>query len=218
MSKTRILLADDHTIVRQGIRALLDAQEGIEVVGEAEDGRQAVEKVKELVPDIVVIDITMPNLNGIEATRQIKKINDKIKVLVLTVHDNEEYVHQILQAGASGYLLKESAVSDLISAISAVKKGDIFLSPSISKVVVKDYIRHVEAESGGFDSLNILTNREREILQLIAEGRTNKEIAALLKLSVKTVDVHRSHIMEKLHIHDITGLVKYAIRKGLTKA
>lgn len=218
MSKTRILLADDHTIVRQGIRALLDAQEGIEVVGEAEDGRQAVEKVKELVPDIVVIDITMPNLNGIEATRQIKKINDKIKVLVLTVHDNEEYVHQILQAGASGYLLKESAVSDLISAISAVKKGDIFLSPSISRVVVKDYIRHVEAESGGFDSLNILTNREREILQLIAEGRTNKEIAALLKLSVKTVDVHRSHIMEKLHIHDITGLVKYAIRKGLTKA
>ena len=218
MSKTTILLADDHTIVRQGIRSLLDAQEGIEVVGEAEDGRQAVEKAKELVPDIVVIDITMPNLNGIEATRQIKKINDKIRILVLTVHDNEEYVHQILQAGASGYLLKESAVSDLVSAINAVKKGDIFLSPSISKVVVKDYIRHVEAESGGFDSLNILTNREREILQLIAEGRTNKEIAALLKLSVKTVDVHRSHIMEKLHIHDITGLVKYAIRKGLTKA
>ena len=217
MSKIRVLLADDHTIVRQGIKALLDAQEGIEVVGEAEDGREAVEKVKQLGPDVVVVDITMPNLNGIEATRHIKKINPEMKVLALTVHDNEEYVHQILQAGASGYLLKESAVSDLVSAINAVVKGDIFLSPSISKVVVKDYIRHVEAESGEFDSLNILTNREREILQLVAEGNTNKEIAGLLKLSVKTVDVHRSHIMDKLNIHDITGLVKYSIRKGLIK-
>src|SRR3990167_192894 len=159
MSKIRVLLADDHTIVRQGLRALLDSQEDIEVVGEAEDGRQAFEKTKELIPDIVVIDITMPNLNGIEATRQIKKLSPEIKVLVLTVHDNEEYIHQILQAGASGYLLKESAVSDLVSAINAVVKGDIFLRPSISKVVVKDYIRHTEAEggSGDFDSLDVLT-------------------------------------------------------------
>ena len=215
MSKTKVLLVDDHTIVRQGLKALLDFQDGIEVVGEAEDGRQAIEKAKELVPDIIVIDITMPNLNGIEATRQLKKVNSEMKVLVLTVHDNEEYVHQILQAGASGYLLKESAVSDLVSAINAVKKGDIFLSPSISKVVVKDYIRHAAGESGDFDSLNVLTSREREVLQLIAEGHTNKAIAHLLKLSVKTVDVHRSHIMEKLHIHDVTGLVKYSIRKGL---
>jgi two-component system response regulator NreC len=215
MSKTKVLLVDDHTIVRQGLKALLDFQDGIEVVGEAEDGRQAIEKAKELVPDIIVIDITMPNLNGIEATRQLKKVNSEMKVLVLTVHDNEEYVHQILQAGASGYLLKESAVSDLVSAINAVKKGDIFLSPSISKVVVKDYIRHAAGESGDFDSLNVLTSREREVLQLIAEGNTNKAIAHLLKLSVKTVDVHRSHIMEKLHIHDVTGLVKYSIRKGL---
>ncbi|MGR3293950.1 MAG: response regulator, partial [Candidatus Scalindua sp.] len=148
MSKIKVLLADDHTIVRQGLRALLDSQEDIEVVGEAEDGRQAFEKTKELVPDVVVIDITMPNLNGVEATRQIKKLNPEIKVLVLTVHDNEEYVHQILQAGASGYLLKESAVSDLISAINAVKKGDIFLSPSISKVVVKNYIKHAVEGSG----------------------------------------------------------------------
>lgn len=218
MSKTRVLLVDDHTIVRQGIKALLETQEDIEVVGEAEDGRQAVEKAKQLVPDVLVIDITMPNLNGIEATHKIKKINSKIKVIVLTVHDNEEYVHQVLQAGASGYLLKESAVSDLVSAINAVEKGDIFLSPSISKVVVKDYVRHAGAESGDFDSLNVLTGREREVLQLIAEGRTNKEIANLLNLSVKTVDVHRSHIMEKLHIHDITGLVKYSIRKGLIEA
>jgi two-component system response regulator NreC len=211
------LLVDDHTIVRQGIKALLDTQEGIEVVGEAEDGREAIEKAKQMAPDVIVIDITMPNLNGIEATRQIKKINPEMKVLVLTVHDNEEYIHRILQAGASGYLLKESAVSDLVSAINAVEKGNIFLSPSISKVVVKDYIRHVETESGDFDSLNVLTNREREVLQLIAEGHTNKEIARILKLSIKTIDVHRSHIMDKLNIRDITGLVKYSIRKGLIK-
>ncbi len=217
MSKIKVLLADDHTIVRQGLRALLDSQEDIEVVGEAKDGRQAFEKTKELLPDVVVIDITMPNLNGVEATRQIKKLNQEIKVLVLTVHDNEEYVHQILQAGASGYLLKESAVSDLVSAINAVKEGDIFLSPSISKVVVKDYIRHAVDGSGDFDSLDVLTGREREVLQLIAEGHTNREVAHNLKLSVKTVDVHRSHIMEKLNIHDITGLVKYSIRKGLIK-
>ena len=217
MSKTRVLLADDHTIVRQGLRALLDSQDNIEVVGEAEDGRQAIDNAKQLVPDIVVIDITMPNLNGIEATRQIKKLNPEIKVLVLTVHINEEYIYQVLQAGASGYLLKESAVSDLISAINAVKKGDIFLSPSISKMIVKDYVKHGEGASGDFDSINLLTGREREILQLIAEGRTNKQVAHLLELSVKTVDVHRSHIMEKLHIHDITGLVKYSIKKGLIK-
>jgi two-component system, NarL family, response regulator NreC len=217
MSKTRVLLADDHTIVRQGLRALLDSQEDLEVVGEAEDGRQAFEKTKELVPDVVVIDITMPNLNGIEATRQIKKLLPEVKVLVLTVHINEEYIYQVLQAGASGYLLKESAVSDLVSAINVAKKGEIFLSPSISKIIVKDYMKHAEGESGDFDSLDILTSREREVLQLIAEGRTNKETARLLKLSVKTVDVHRSHIMGKLNIHDITGLVKYSIKKGLIK-
>ena len=215
MSNIRVLLADDHTIVRQGLRALLDSQEDIEVVGEAENGRQAFEKTKQIVPDIVVLDITMPNLNGIEATRQIKKLNPEIKVIVLTVHDNEEYVHQVLQAGASGYLLKESAVSDLVSAINAVKKGDIFLSPTISKVVVKDYIRHTDRESRAFDSLDVLTSREREVLQLIAEGHTNREVARLLKLSVKTVDVHRAHIKEKLHIHDTAGLIKYSIRKGL---
>ncbi len=217
MSKIRVLLVDDHAIVRQGLRALLDSHENIEVVGEAENGRVAFEKTEQTVPDVVVLDITMPNLNGIEATRQIKKLNPKIKVIVLTVHDNEEYVYQTLQAGASGYLLKESAVSDLVSAINAVKKGDIFLSPSISKIVVKDYIRHTEGESGEFDSLSILTNREREVLQLIAEGHTNKEVARLLKLSVKTVDVHRAHIKEKLYIHDTAGLIKYSIRKGLIK-
>ncbi len=215
MSKIRVLLVDDHTIVRQGLRSLLDSHEDIEVVGEAEDGRQAVQKTDQLIPDVVVLDITMPSLNGIEATRQIKKLNSGIKVIVLTVHDSEEYVHQILQAGASGYLLKESAVSDLVSAINAVKKGDIFLSPSISKVVVKDYIRQTDGGLKEFDSLDILTGREREVLQLIAEGHTNREVARLLTLSVKTVDVHRAHIKEKLHIHDTAGLIKYSIRKGL---
>ncbi len=217
MSKIRVLLADDHTIVRQGLRSLLDSHKDIEVVGEAKDGRHAIEKAEQLIPDIVVLDITMPNLNGIEATRQIKKLNPEIKVIVLTVHDNEEYVHQVLKAGASGYLLKESAVSDLVSAMHAVKKGDIFLSPTISKVVVKDYIKHTERESRTFDNLGVLTGREREVLQLIAEGHTNREIARLLKLSVKTVDVHRAHLKEKLQIHDTAGLIKYAIRKGLIK-
>ncbi len=218
MYKTKVLLADDHTIVREGIRALLDSREDIEVIGEAEDGKQAVERARQLVPDIVLIDITMPNLNGIEAARQIKKANPDIKLLFLTAHDNKEYVHQIFQAGASGYLLKDFAVSDLISAINAVKKGDIFLSPPISRVVVQDYIRYASSESEDFNSLNMLTGREREILQLVAEGNTNKEIARLLKLSTKTVEVHRFHVMEKLHIRDITGLVKYSIRTGLVEA
>ncbi len=217
MSKIRVLLADDHTIVRQGLRALLDTHEDIEIVGEAENGRQAFEKTEQISPDIVVLDITMPYLNGIEATRKIKKMNPEIKVIVLTVHDSEEYVHQILQAGASGYLLKESAVSDLVSAINAVNKGDVFLSPTISKVVVKDYIKHTGGETRAFDSLDVLTSREREVLQLIAEGHTNREVARLLKLSVKTIDVHRARIKEKLNISDTAGLIKYSIRKGLIK-
>ncbi len=217
MSKIRVLLADDHTIVRQGLIALLESHEDIEVVGEAENGRQAFEKTEQISPDIVVLDITMPYLNGIEATRKIKKLNPEIKVIVLTVHDSEEYVHQILQAGASGYLLKESAVSDLVSAINAVNIGDVFLSPTISKVVVNDYIKHTGGESRAIDSLDVLTSREREVLQLIAEGHTNREVARLLKLSVKTINVHRTRIKEKLNISNTVGLVKYSIKKGMIK-
>ncbi len=217
MSKIRVLLADDHTIVRQGLIALLESHEDIEVVGEAENGRQAFEKAEQISPDIVVLDITMPYLNGIEATRKIKKLNPEIKVIVLTVHDSEEYVHQILQAGASGYLLKESAVSDLVSAINAVNRGDVFLSPTISKVVVSDYIKHTGGESRAIDSLDVLTSREREVLQLIAEGHTNREVARLLKLSVKTINVHRTRIKEKLNISNTAGLVKYSIKKGMIK-
>lgn len=215
MPKIKVLLVEDHTIVRKGIKELLDNQEGIEIIGEAVDGREAIEKVKQIVPDVIVIDIKMPNLNGIEATRQIKKINPEIKVLALSAHDNEEYIRQMFQAGASGYLLKDSAVSDLVSAINAVEKGDMYLSPLISRAIVKDYMGHVGAESGDSDSLSILTGREREVLQLIAEGNTSKKIAHMLKLSANTVDVHRTHIMEKLNIHDITSLIKYSIRKGL---
>jgi len=215
MSKTRVLLVDDHTIVTQGVRSLLETQEDIEVIGEATDGKQAIEKAKQMIPDLIVIDIMMPNLNGIEALREIKKLSPKIKVLILTMYDNEDFIYQTLQAGASGYLLKESAVSYLPPAISAIMKGDTFLSPSISNVLVKDFVAHGETKDSNHLNSTLLTKREREILQLLAEGNTNKEIAHKLKLSVRTVDSHRSSIMGKLHIRDITGLVKYAIKKNL---
>jgi RNA polymerase sigma factor (sigma-70 family) len=186
----------------------------LEVVGESHDGKDTVEKAKELKPDVVLMDIGMPNLNGLEATRQIKKHNPNIKVLILTIHKNEEYIFQSLQTGASGYLLKDTAVEDLISAIHSVYKDDSFLSPGISKTVIDAFLRKSSKERvpTAFDTL---TPREREILQLIAEGHTNPEIAKRLYISKKTVEAHRSHIMEKLDIHDVVDLVKYAIRKGI---
>lgn len=214
MSPIKVLLAEDHTIVRKGIRALLDAVTDIEVVGEAEDGREAVEKVGQLLPDVVLMDNTMPTLNGLEATRQIKKQFPEIMVLILTMHTDEEYIFQFLQAGASGYLIKKTAPKELVSAIKAVHRGDSFLSPSISKKVIDEYLRHVEA-SNKPDSYAQLTDREREVLQLIVEGLSNKEIAEQLHLSVKTVGNHRINLMEKLDIHNVSDLTKYAIRKGL---
>lgn len=214
MSKIKVLLADDHTIVRKGIRSLLDDEPNIEVVGEAEDGQEAVKQVESLNPDVVLMDITMPRLTGLEATRQIKKLFPQVKVLVLTMYTNEEYVLQLLRAGAAGYLIKQSAPAELLSAIQAVYRGDTFLSPAISKVIVQEYLRHT---GGTFqdDSYDTLTVREREILQLIAEGHTNREIADNLDISVKTVGVHRVNLMEKLDIHNTTELIKYAIRKGI---
>jgi len=214
MKKIKILIADDHKILRQGIISLLKSQPELEVVAEAYDGREAVQRAKELKPDVVLMDIGMPNLNGLEATRQIRKFNPKVKVLILTIHNNEEYIFQSLQAGASGYLLKETAVEDLISAIHSAQKDDSFLSPGISKTVIDAFLRKTskEREPTAFDTL---TPREREILQLIAEGHSNPEIAKLLYISKKTVEAHRSHIMEKLDIHDVVDLVKYAIRKGI---
>ena len=213
MNKIRVLLAEDHTIVRKGLRSLLEDEAAIEVIGEAEDGREAIQKVGQLRPDVVVMDITMPALNGLEATRQIKELFPEVKVLILTMHANEEYVFQILRAGASGYVVKQAAVTELVSAIQAVYRGDSFLSPSISSKVIEEYIQ--QAKGVAKNSYDKLTNREREVLQLIAEGHSSREIAELLHISAKTVRVHRAHLMDKLDIHSTAGLTRYAIRKGV---
>jgi two-component system response regulator NreC len=213
MGKIKVLVVDDHTILRQGIKALLDNQEGIEVIGEAKDGREALSIIEETLPDVILMDIAMPGLNGLEATRRIKKKFPRMKVLVLTMYTNEEYIFQILNAGANGYLVKETAFQDLISAIKAVYKNEAFMSPSISKKVINSYIK--KAQDDEAKTCEVLTTREREILQLIAEGNSSKKIAELLFISPKTVETHRTHIMDKLNIHNRTGLIKYAIRKGM---
>ncbi len=213
MNRISVLLAEDHTIVRKGLRSLLDSEPGIEILGEAQDGREAIEKVRQVHPDVVVMDITMPGLNGLEATRQIKKQFPEIKVLVLTMHANEEYIFQILRAGASGYVVKQAAPADLVSAIRAVYRGDSFLSPAISQKVIEEYIRRADGVIE--NSYDRLTTRERETLQLIAEGRSNREIAALLHITVKTVETHRANLMNKLDIHNTAELTQYAIRKGV---
>jgi DNA-binding NarL/FixJ family response regulator len=216
VKKIRVLLAEDHTIVRQGISALLRSEPDIEVAGEAADGLEALELAKKLIPDVVLMDIAMRNLNGLEATRKIKKLFPHTKVLVLTMYDNEEWIFQILKVGASGYLIKDSAMTELTSAIRAVHQGDSYLSPSISKKVIDEYIRKAEmGEKSGLE--NLLSGREREILQLIAEGHSVPQIASLLCISKKTVEAHKNHIMDKLNIRDKVGLIKYAIRTGLTK-
>jgi len=213
MQKIRVLIADDHTMVRQGIRSLLETR-GLEIIAEAADGREAVRKAKDLEPDVVLIDIGMPIMDGIEATRQIKKKQPDVQVLALTMHDDEEYLFQILKAGGSGYVVKKAAVSELILAIQAASEGKCYLSPSVSKGLVEDYLRRLK-DADVDPRYGSLTNREREILKLIAEGYTNQEIADLLFLSIKTIQTHRAHLMEKLGFHDRTELVKYALRKGL---
>lgn len=215
MKKMRILLAEDHTIVRQGIAALLRAESDMEVVGEACDGFEAIQLAQKLAPDLVLMDIGMRHLNGLEATREIKKQFPGMKVLVLTMHENEEWIFQILKAGASGYLIKDSAMTDLTSALRAIAQGDSYLSPSISKKVIDEYIRKAKlGEKRGVEDL--LSSREREILQLVAEGNSIPQISSLLCISKKTVEAHKTHIMEKLNIRDKVGLIKYAIRTGLT--
>lgn len=213
--KIKVMLCDDHAILRSGLTRLLGEQDDIEVVGEAENGREAVQKVQELYPDIVLMDIGMPVMNGMEATKQIKKRNPDIKVLVLTMHDNEEYLFQVLQAGASGYVLKKAADSDLVNAIHVVARGDCFLYPSAAKMVVEDYLEKLRSGQEPTSSYDTLTDREREILKLVAEGYTNREIAESLFISVKTVETHKSNIMEKLNLHKRAELVRYAIRKGI---
>jgi two-component system response regulator NreC len=215
MSAIRVLLAEDHTIVRKGLRALLEDELDIEVIGEAQDGRDAVQMVDQLHPDIVLMDISMPGLNGLEATRQIKARFPEARVLVLTRHANKEYVYQILRAGASGYVVKQAAPTELVLAIQAVYRGGTFLSPSISGKVVEEYIQRTEAMVSSEDSYDRLTPREREVLQLIAEGHTGPEIAEMLHISVKTVGHHRTNLMSKLEIHSAAELTQYAIRKGV---
>jgi two-component system response regulator NreC len=214
MNKISVLLVDDHTIVRKGLRSLLDAEADIEVIGEAEDGREAVEQVGRLRPQVVVMDITMPGLNGLEATRQITERFPQVQVVVLTMHTAEEYIFQILRAGASGYVVKRAAPSELISAVRAAYRGESFLGPAVSKTVIEEYLRQAEALAGE-NSYETLTPREREVLQLLAEGHSNRRIAELLCLSVKTVQSHRANLMRKLDIHSIAELTQYAIRKGV---
>lgn len=207
--KIRILLVDDHAVVRQGFKMILAAQPDMEIVGEAGDGREALDLAGQLQPDVIVMDVAMPELNGIEATRRVADLSPRTRVLALSMHKDSVYVREILRAGARGYLLKDSIASDLLAAVRAVARGEGYLSPGVSDAVLNDYRRHVS------DPIDLLTSREREVLQMIAEGKTNKEIATVLNLSVYTVDAHRGHIMEKLNLHSVTDLVRFAVRAGL---
>jgi two-component system response regulator NreC len=210
----RVILADDHTIVRHGLSKLLEQEEGIEVVAETKDGHSTVELARELSPDIVIMDIGMPGLNGIDATQQILRESSKVRILALSMHSSKNFVIEMLKAGASGYLLKECALEELITAIKAVMAGKTYLSPSITDVVVENYVRHSsDDESTAF---SVLSQREREVLQLIAEGKTTKQVARRLHISPKTVEGHRLRIMDKLNIDNIAQLTKYAIQEGLT--
>lgn len=215
MKQTRILIADDHEVVRRGLRALLETRPGWEVCGEAVTGRQAVEEVRRLAPDIVIMDISMPEMNGLEATRQINRMSPKTQTLILSVHDSEQLAHEALEAGARGYVLKSDAGRELLDAVEALCQHKPFFTARVSEMVLEGYLK------GGAEinkeALNPLTAREREIVQLLAEGKSNKEIADLLEISVKTVETHRSHIMSKLNLHSLSDLVRYAVRNQLVQ-
>jgi two-component system, NarL family, response regulator NreC len=214
MKKIRILLADDHTVVRKGLRLLLESQDGFEVIADACDGRETVAFAEQHQPDVVVLDVAMPILNGIEAARQISAKFPNTAIVFLSMHSDEGYVLKALKSGARAYLLKDSAEYDLIAAIKAVSEGKAFFSPAISKMLVEDYMRQMR-ERDVEDSYELLTTREREILQLLAEGKSNKDVATLLHLSLYTVETHRSNIFQKLNLHSSAELILYAIRKGV---
>jgi len=215
MTPVRVLLADDHALVRAGIRALLEGLEGVAVVAEAGSGGEVLELARKHRPDVVLLDISMPGIGGLEASAQLKQELPEVRVVMLSMHANEEYVLQALRAGAVGYMLKDSATAELELALQAVMQGETYLSPPISKQVVEGYVQRVGAEQPAADHL---TPRQRQVLQLIAEGLSTKEIAYRLELSVKTVETHRAQLMERLQIRDIAGLVKYAIRNGLVSS
>jgi two-component system, NarL family, response regulator NreC len=212
--KLRLMLGDDHTLVRHGLRKILEERQDWEIVGEADDGRSAVKKALALQPDVAILDIGMPLLNGIDATRQIVHKAPNVKVLILSMHSDETYVTRALNAGATGYLLKDSAGKDLIKAVTAVSQGEAFFSPAVSRLMLDDYMRRA-ASSGVTDRYDTLSDREREIFQLVAEGRSNKEVAELLGISPATVETHRARILQKLDVHNTAELVLYAVRRGV---
>ena len=214
MNETRILLADDHAVIRSGLRLVLERQPDLKVVAEAGDGREAVKLAEATRPHVAVLDVAMPNLNGIEAARQMIASVPGISVVILSMHSDEGYVLRALKAGARAYLLKESVEGDLIAAVRAVRGGKAFFSPAISRLLVEDYVRQMQDREIE-DSYELLTPREREILQLLAEGKANKDVANMLNLSVYTVDTHRGNLMEKLNLHSLPELILYAVRKGL---
>jgi two-component system, NarL family, response regulator NreC len=210
----RIVLADDHTVMRAGLRLLLERQPNLTVVGEAADGRQAVELAQQERPDVVIMDIAMPHMNGVEAARQIVNHSPETAVAILSMHSDESYVIRSLKAGARAYLLKDSAETDLLEAVHAIREGKSFFSPAVRRILKEDYVHQLE-EMGAEDSYELLTNREREVLQLVAEGKSNKEVANLLNLSLYTVETHRTHILQKLNLHSVPELILYAVRKGI---
>jgi DNA-binding NarL/FixJ family response regulator len=215
MNPIRIVLAEDHALVRAGIRALLHSLPGIEVVGEAADGRSAVRTIADAHPDVTLMDISMPELNGIDAIERVMQEDPEVRIIVLSMHDTEEHVWRALQAGASGYLLKDALVEELEFAIRAVARGGSYLSPTVSRHVLNDYVRRIGDERGNNERL---TPRQREIVQLVAEGHTNHQIAEILGLSIKTIQTHRATLMDRLGIHDVAGIVRYAIRAGLVSS
>src|SRR5688500_13776812 len=217
-SALRIVVVDDHSVVRRGVRALLESQSGWEAVGEATTGREAVDLVKRLQPDVVVMDLSLPDLNGLDATRQILKDSPRTEVLVLTMHHSEGLVHDVLQAGARGYVLKSDADASLISAVDALRRHKPFLTGKVTQFVLDDYLRRADEQDPAAPPHSGVTSREREIIQLLAEGKSNKEAASVLGVSVKTIEAHRANLMRKLHLRSLSDLVRYAVRNKIVEA
>jgi DNA-binding NarL/FixJ family response regulator len=217
MTSLRIVVVDDHAVVRRGVRALLESQPGWEVAAEATTGREAVEIAKRLQPDVVVMDVSLPELNGLDATRQILKVSPRTEVLVLTMHHSEELAHNVLQAGARGYVLKSDADASLIAAIDTLRQHKPFLTSKVTEFVLDDYLRRTEQRNDEANLHTPVTAREREIIQLLAEGKSNKEAAAALGISVKTIEAHRANVMRKLHLRSVSDLVRYAIRNKIAQ-